>query len=127
MKAHILKYPSLVCLLLFLISACSVPAEQPAIPTSTPAATTKPTASEATPVPTASVCESTTGQFAFFEMPSEVMNYPMEGRIYLPPCYGFDPEKTYPVLYFLHGQSFKDDQWDRLGAVSYTHLRAHET
>jgi len=116
MKTQPLQCFAFVCLLLFLISACSVPIEQPALLTSTPAATTEPTAAEATPVPTASVCENTTGQFAFFEMPSQVMNYPMEGRIYFPPCYGFDPEKTYPVLYFLHGQSFKDDQWDRLGA-----------
>jgi enterochelin esterase-like enzyme len=44
------------------------------------------------------------------------MNYPMEGRVYLPPCYAFDRQKRYPVLYLLHGQSFNDDQWDRLGA-----------
>ncbi len=61
-------------------------------------------------------CVETRGRFDFVEIASELMNYPMEARIYLPPCYDEDLETTYPVLYFLHGQSFNDDQWDRLGA-----------
>ncbi len=61
-------------------------------------------------------CTDTRGYFEFIEVPSELMNYPMEARVYLPPCYDMELEKAYPVLYFLHGQSFKDDQWDRLGA-----------
>ena len=44
------------------------------------------------------------------------MTHPLEFRVYLPPCYDFDPERQYPTLYLLHGQSFNDDQWDRLGA-----------
>ncbi len=40
---------------------------------------------------------------------------PLTFRIYKPPCYGEVPGKTYPVLYIIHGQSFTDDQWDRLG------------
>ena len=36
-------------------------------------------------------------------------------RIYLPPCYDEEPEKFYPVLYMIHGQSYTDTQWDRLG------------
>jgi len=72
-----------------------------------------------TPIPTPSPqpegCMDTTGRYKFFEVESALMNYPMEGRIYLPPCYGFEVDKRYPVLYFLHGQSFTDDQWDRLG------------
>lgn len=45
-----------------------------------------------------------------------MLPYPLVVRIYLPPCY--DPESSfrYPVLILLHGQSFNDDQWDRLGA-----------
>ncbi len=38
-------------------------------------------------------------------------------HIYLPPCYGFDPETRYPVLYLLHGANYTDDQWLRLGAT----------
>jgi enterochelin esterase-like enzyme len=42
---------------------------------------------------------------------------PQEYRIYLPPCYTAKPEERYPVLYLLHGQTYTDDQWIRLGAV----------
>lgn len=44
------------------------------------------------------------------------MTHPLQFRVYLPACYGNDKDKHYPVLYLLHGQSFNDDQWDRLGA-----------
>ncbi|RPI80997.1 MAG: hypothetical protein EHM41_21540 [Chloroflexi bacterium] len=40
----------------------------------------------------------------------------MPFRVYLPPCYDRETEISYPVLYLIHGQSYNDDQWDRLGA-----------
>ena len=40
-----------------------------------------------------------------------------EFRVYLPPCYDEKPDEHYPVLYLLHGQTYTDDQWVRLGAV----------
>src|SRR5262249_39183806 len=36
--------------------------------------------------------------------------------IYLPPCYDQEVNQRYPVLYLLHGQTYIDDQWVRLGA-----------
>ena len=42
---------------------------------------------------------------------------PQEYLIYLPPCYDEIPDMRYPVLYLLHGQTYTDDQWVRLGAV----------
>jgi enterochelin esterase-like enzyme len=42
---------------------------------------------------------------------------PQEYLIYLPPCYDEKPDERYPVLYLLHGQTYTDDQWVRLGAV----------
>jgi enterochelin esterase-like enzyme len=42
---------------------------------------------------------------------------PQEFLIYLPPCYDEMPDQRYPVLYLLHGQTYTDDQWVRLGAV----------
>lgn len=42
---------------------------------------------------------------------------PQEYLIYLPPCYEEMLEQRYPVLYLLHGQTYTDDQWVRLGAV----------
>lgn len=44
-------------------------------------------------------------------------NPPQEFRIYLPPCYAEKTDQRYPVLYLLHGQTYTDDQWIRLGAV----------
>ncbi len=35
--------------------------------------------------------------------------------IYLPPCYEYETAR-YPVLYLLHGQTYTQDQWVRLGA-----------
>ena len=45
-------------------------------------------------------------------------NPPQKFRIYLPPCYDEKTEQSYPVLYLLHGQTYTDDQWIRLGAVA---------
>jgi enterochelin esterase-like enzyme len=45
----------------------------------------------------------------------ENLRYPLDVRVYLPPCYLQLPDQRYPVLYLIHGQSYTDDQWDRLG------------
>ena len=42
---------------------------------------------------------------------------PQQFLIYLPPCYNEKTDQHYPVLYLLHGQTYTDDQWLRLGAV----------
>ena len=47
----------------------------------------------------------------------ESTNPPQEYLIYLPPCYDENIEERYPVLYLLHGQTYTQDQWVRLGAV----------
>jgi enterochelin esterase-like enzyme len=38
--------------------------------------------------------------------------------IYLPPCYDQKTDERYPVLYLLHGQTYIDDQWVRIGAAT---------
>jgi enterochelin esterase-like enzyme len=43
---------------------------------------------------------------------------PQEFRIYLPPCYDEKTDQRYPVLYLLHGQTYTDDQWIRIGAAN---------
>ena len=47
---------------------------------------------------------------------TELLRQALDYRIYLPPCYDELPDQRYPVLYLIHGQSFTDDQWERLGA-----------
>lgn len=50
------------------------------------------------------------------DIPSELVFSPLEFLVYLPPCYSHESGRHYPVLYLIHGQSFNQDQWDRLGA-----------
>ena len=47
-----------------------------------------------TPVP----CVETRGRFEFHKFQTTVMTHPLEFRVYLPPCYDFDPERQYPTL-----------------------------
>ena len=66
--------------------------------------------------PTQIPCTQPRGHFEVHEIQTTLMTHPLQFRVYLPACYGYEAGKRYPVLYLLHGQSFKDDQWDRLGA-----------
>jgi enterochelin esterase-like enzyme len=49
------------------------------------------------------------------EITTVLLPNPLAYRIYLPSCYDEQPDRAYPVLYLIHGQSFTDDQWERLG------------
>jgi enterochelin esterase-like enzyme len=49
---------------------------------------------------------------------SELSGEDINFQVYLPPCYGLDPEQNYPVIYLLHGLLFNNDQWLRLGLVA---------
>lgn len=95
------------------------PTAPEATPTPEPSPSAAPTITSApqpTPTPTALRCWTQGGRIEQRELRSELLNLPLEFRVYLPPCYDQQPERTYPALYLIHGQSFNDDQWDRLGA-----------
>ena len=81
--------------------------------TPTPAPSATPTAT-ATPL----ACWQQGGELVQETMHSERMNLPFEFDVYLPPCYAQQPDREYPVLYLIHGQSFRQDQWQRLGATT---------
>ena len=83
-----------------------------AAPSPTPAPTLIPSA---TPTPTALPCRETAGQIKRFELLSPYLKKPLNYRMYFPPCYDDSGETRYPVLYMLHGQTYNDDQWVRLG------------
>ena len=113
------KQMATLLMLFTVITACS-PSNQP-LPTSTAiplAATSQPTPIPS-PVPTATItplaCLSNPGRVEEGSLDST--NPPQEFRIYLPPCYDEKTDQRYPVLYLLHGQTYTDDQWIRLGAV----------
>jgi enterochelin esterase-like enzyme len=61
-------------------------------------------------------CQETEGRFELGQLPTPLLRDLLDFRVFLPPCYGADPGQRYPVLYLIHGQSYNDDQWERLGA-----------
>ncbi len=93
-------------------------------PTSLPptASPTSPATLTPSPAPTATItplaCLTNPGRVEEGRLDST--NPPQEFRIYLPPCYDEKTDQRYPVLYLLHGQTYTDDQWIRLGAVAAT-------
>ena len=115
--------PQIALLLTLLVGFSACVPENSAAPTATKL---PPTVS---PVPQASYTPSpvptyTSTPLTCFTMPGRVeegavesTNPPQEYRIYLPPCHDERTDRRYPVLYLLHGQTYTDDQWIRLGAV----------
>lgn len=77
--------------------------------TATPAPSNTPTL---TPTP---VCTAVTGEVQALQIDSAAMPKPMQFNLYLPPCYDPDRRNGYPALYMLHGQTYDQGQWLRLG------------
>jgi enterochelin esterase-like enzyme len=50
---------------------------------------------------------------------SESLNADFNFMVYLPPCYTSEHYSPYPVIYLLHGLSYDDDQWVRIGLVEH--------
>ncbi|MBG0771306.1 MAG: hypothetical protein H0S82_06325 [Anaerolineaceae bacterium] len=121
--------PSILLLLLPLMLALTACQAQPATTEITPTEHLIPTAS-ATPevteqateepvVPTATPdCLLQGGTVSSEQIYSAALETDLDFDIYLPPCYGTDVETRYPVVYLLHGLSYRQDQWQRLGLVS---------
>ncbi|MCU0486970.1 MAG: alpha/beta hydrolase-fold protein [Anaerolineales bacterium] len=61
-------------------------------------------------------CWHAGGRFETGALETDLLRQPLEFRVYLPPCYDEQMGRAYPVLYLIHGQSYNDDQWERLGA-----------
>ena len=109
------------------IATATPPSQRTAIPTWTLPPTritpSVPTAAptlvpSSTPSPTAVPCAETEGEVVTATIPSDTLNYAINSRIYLPPCYGKVADIRYPVLYLIHGLNFKEDQWVRLGIAT---------
>src|SRR5436190_609506 len=107
------KWTIILLALLTFITGCSQ-SEQP-VPTSTPFSPTAtlqindplPTSTN-TPTPTQPSCLSQPGRVDSGKV--ETTKPPQEYLIYLPHCYDEQPDKQYPVLYLLHGQTYTADQ-----------------
>lgn len=83
-------------------------------PSSTLTATLSPSQTPQ-PSPTEIICQQEEGRIEVSQLELESLKQTLDYRLYLPPCYEDFPDRHYPVLYLIHGQSFTDDQWDRLG------------
>ncbi len=104
------------------LSACaSISTPTPTPTVIPPTATQMPTATitpSPTMVPTATPLTCLTGSGRVESRALDSTNPAQEFLIYLPPCYQQKSDERYPVLYLLHGQTYTDDQWVRLGAPS---------
>jgi enterochelin esterase-like enzyme len=104
-------------MLIFGVVACAAPPDPATLtptvpPTLTATPLPVPTLPTATPTPLTCLTEPGTlenGEVATDRAPTQFI-------IYLPPCYDSFPDRHYPVLYLLNGQTYTDDQWVRLGA-----------
>ena len=120
----------IVLALMLLLSACQLQPEMTELaPTSPIEATTTPTDSllpeptmQLTPEPVSPTptpdCLLQGGTVSSEQIYSAALETDLDFDIYLPPCYGEDSETRYPVVYLLHGLSYRQDQWQRLGLVS---------
>jgi enterochelin esterase-like enzyme len=129
-------------IVLLMLAACQAETAPPAaLPTTAPSSTAAPTSTQAaptlspsatdTPEPSAEptvtpapsltstatplACLGVGGTFEFGTLEADFQRHALDFRVYLPPCYAELPDLHYPVLYLIHGQSYNDDQWDRLG------------
>ncbi len=65
-----------------------------------------------TPTPNCLAVGGNVQEVTFF---SDTLMADFSYKVYLPPCYQLDNEKEYPVLILLHGLSYDNQQWLRLG------------
>ncbi len=106
-------------LLLSLLSglwACSPFIQPTATPTNAPLTPTPTLTPTLTPTVTPLGCLSRPGRVE--QGAVNETSPPQEYLVYLPPCYDEKPDLRYPVLYLLHGQTYTNDQWLRLGVVT---------
>jgi enterochelin esterase-like enzyme len=108
---------------MFLLFGCSSPTQTALATKPIPTATITPLAQESitevTPTrnnPLVIQC-SQPGQVQQFEIQSEKLRGKLIFSVYFPPCYGNGVQENYPVLYLLHGQTFDNTQWQRLGLL----------
>jgi enterochelin esterase-like enzyme len=77
----------------------------------------EPTPTVVTPTATPPACSEQQGWVERHEVTFTEGSQPLGFRVYFPPCFGQEEGIQYPVLYMIHGQTYNDDQWERLGIV----------
>lgn len=83
--------------------------------TGSPQPDSEPTESATPGAPnTAIPCQKPASQLTVDYVNSPVLARRVAYSLYLPPCYGIDPNRRYPVLYLLHGANTDHTQWPDL-------------
>ncbi len=109
-------------LLIFLAACLPAPVVQATSPSPTEEARSTATLSAAltkeTPLGALDkeTCLAAGGRIEQHTLVSEIFDDGLTFRVYTPPCYQERADERYPVLYLIHGQSFNNEQWDRIGA-----------
>ncbi len=119
-SAHIHAPVWIATLIVVVLAGCapqSTPTPAPAASPPPPTATALPPTADPGPTPTAPDCAETQGRVERGQIETDLLYKPFEFSVYLPPCYSTRPDRPYPVLYLLHGQTYTDAQWIDLGAV----------
>ena len=126
-KSIILHKLSTSLLILMLISGCMAASPTPAstsLPPTQPIRNTPvstPTFLPPTPIPLTAtpnpMCTEQKGEWQADALPAEGVNAAVPFKIYLPPCYGFDPTHRYPFLILLHwsGDAVDENMLPNLG------------
>lgn len=91
------------------------PAPHAPQPTQPPATHIPPPTHTPAPSPTLWTCQESRGRVDRTTLPAQPARRPLQVRIYYPPCYTAASDDRYPFLIMIHGQTYNDDQWDRLG------------
>jgi enterochelin esterase-like enzyme len=134
LSQHLLKWLGWIGLLTLAVACLSSPRRLPqSIPTAvSPATATRvptemiavsPTPSwtwtpEAQKPQETEVCRASQGQLSVAFVDSSVLSRRVAYSLYLPPCYGADRTRLYPVLYLLHGLHADHTQWPDLNVAS---------
>jgi enterochelin esterase-like enzyme len=62
------------------------------------------------------------GKISQMDIDSKNLNNRLIFDVYFPPCYTNSGQDSYPVLYLLHGQTYDQTQWQKVGVQNYTDL-----
>lgn len=98
------------------VAVAALSPEMTALPTSTSTLSPTPTPTPLpSPTPTPFSCPYLRGRTESASLVSTTMREQVRFLVHLPPCYDDYPDKTFPVLYMLHGWPLDERHWIILG------------
>lgn len=116
---------SLLFLVVILLSSCSASlhSPDPSFESSLTPSITEQTSmidhAASTPPPQPAIQCTQPGKISQTDFLSARLRTRLVFNIYFPPCYEIDRQAGYPTLYLLHGQTYDQSQWQKLGIQAY--------